>query len=308
MNQKKTILISGHKGRLGNLLAKQLLQKSHYNIIGLDRRKDAPDPNGIISYPFAPFQKRSKQVFAEHKIDIIIHLNILHDPRQSREDHFRFNILGTTHLMEMGAKAGTEKFIFLSSADVYGPRAENPQFLTEEAPLMGDTENHGLGDLIQTDYQVGNAFWKYPEMKTVILRPTHIIGPIQNAATRYLTLPYPLTLLGFSPMVQFIHYRDLLKALEISIADHVQGIFNICSPGVISLKKLLEKLGRTQISIPEFLARPALDLFWKAHFSSFPTPEINFLKYNCMVDDARFRSICPKYQEHNLDDTIALLR
>lgn len=307
MSQKKKVLISGHKGRLGHLLANQLLQNPHYEIIGLDRRKDAPNPHGIPSYPFAPFQKKSEQVFSEHQIDAIIHLNILHDPRQSREDHFRFNILGTTHLMEMGAKAGVNKFIFLSSADVYGARPENPQFLSEDAPLMGDTENYGVGDLIQADYQVGNGFWKYPNMKTVILRPSHIVGPVQNAASRYLSLPYPMALLGFSPMIQLIHYQDLLHALELSLDDRVQGIFNICSPGVISLKRLLRDLGRTYFPVPEFLARPAMNVFWETHFSSFPTPEINFLKYSCMVDDSRFRSLFPKYQKFSLRDTFELL-
>ena len=300
------ILITGIKGRLGQVVASSL--KDLHQLVGLDRRQDIPAPLGIPTFDFEPYQNRVDHIFCEHQIDAIIHLNILHDPRASREEHHRFNILGTSNLLALASKFKIKKFIFVSSADVYGARAENSQFLSEESPLMGATHHSGLGDLIQTDLLVSTAFWKYPEIKTVILRPSHIIGPAQNAAFRYLGLKFPITLMGFSPMVQLCHYLDLLQIIQLGLEYDIQGIFNITSDGALSLHKLLQKIGQTAIPIPEWIANQVLDVLWKTHFSQFPAPEINFLKYSCMVDDSRLRSAFPNFKPHTIENVISYFK
>ena len=64
-------------------------------------------------------------------------------PRASSRDHYPFNIQGTDKVMQYCVRHGIPKFVLLSSANVYGPRPDNDQFLSEDTPLMG-AERFGL--------------------------------------------------------------------------------------------------------------------------------------------------------------------
>ena len=80
------------------------------------------------------------------------------------------------------------KLVVLSSANVYGPRPDNPQFLTEDAPLLGGARFSEIRDLVEVDMLAQSFFWKHPETETVILRPVHILGTVQQRAVQ---LPAP---------------------------------------------------------------------------------------------------------------------
>ena len=232
---KKNILITGILGNLGSKLAERI--SSSHSIIGLDRRATKID-NKYLTYSFDIRQKRVEKLFSENKIDTIIHLNIMHDLRKTQEEHYSFNVMGTDKLLKLAKKHGVKKFILLSSANVYGPRSENPQFINEDHPLLGASGFDAIDDLVEMDMTTSNYFWKAPEMDIVILRPCHIIGNLKNAPTRYLKLKSPITLLGFNPMIQVIHEEDLLSAIELCIENQIKGIFNISSEVTISLLKL----------------------------------------------------------------------
>jgi nucleoside-diphosphate-sugar epimerase len=105
------------------------------------------------------------------------------------------------------------KVVVLSSANVYGPRPDNAQFLTEEAPLLAAQAFPEMRDLVEIDHMASSFFWKARDIETVILRPVHILGSVHNAPSNYLRLPVIPTLLGFDPMVQVIHELDVAEAI-----------------------------------------------------------------------------------------------
>ena len=49
----------------------------------------------------------------------------------------------------------------------------------------------------------------------------------------------------------------------------------------------LRELGRTQLPIPHPVAKPLLGTLWRFGASSFPVPELDFIRYVCMVDGRR---------------------
>ena len=57
--------------------------------------------------------------------------------RRARRSTTRWNVAGFQKLLEYVAQYDVPKLVVLSSANVYGPRPDNPQFLTEDAPLLG---------------------------------------------------------------------------------------------------------------------------------------------------------------------------
>ena len=80
--------------------------------------------------------KKARDVFRSGDVHALIHMGVMHDPRASAAELYSWNVGGTSHLLEYAQAYGVKKVVVLSSANVYGPRPDNTQFLSEDAPLM----------------------------------------------------------------------------------------------------------------------------------------------------------------------------
>ena len=303
--RKQRILITGLAGNLGRAVARRLHR--HYDLVGIDRRPVRHMPKDIGIETIDIRRRRAEDVFRRENFDAVIHLNILHDPRSSQEQHHDFNIGGTQKIVNLCAEHGVPKLIILSSANVYGPRPDNDQFLTEDAPLMGGQNFGAIRDLIALDMYCNTFFWRYPEIETVILRPTHIVGRVHNAPSRYLRLKNPITLLGFDPMIQLIHTEDVIRGIELALTPGVRGVYNLAGPSPLPLSFLLKQLGRGVRPLPEPIARAALRMAWSLKASDWPTPELDHIKYVCMVDDRLAREQLGYTHTHDLDGILKTL-
>ncbi len=160
-----------------------------------------------------------------------MHLGVMHDPRASAAEHHSWNVAGFSKLLEYVAQFHVPKLVVLSSANVYGPQPSNPQFLTEDAPLLGGQNFSDIRDLVEVDMLAQSFFWKLPETETVILRPVHILGRVHNAPSNFLRLNPVLTVMGFDPMTQ-VHPpgRRGARHRAGAVAPAIRGIFNIAGP------------------------------------------------------------------------------
>ncbi len=299
-------MITGITGRLGQALARRLHRE--WEVIGIDRRPIDTLPRDIEFHQVDLRRRKAEDVFRTHRVDALIHLNIMHDPRKSARESYEFNILGTQKMLDLCQQHNVGKVVLLSSANVYGPAPSNNQFLTEEAPLMGSQTFGEIRDLIAVDMYASSFFWRHPEIETVILRPVHIVGEVHNAPSNYLRLNTIPTLMGYDPMVQLIHIEDVVEAMVTSLKPGIRGIYNIAGPGEVPLSEVIRALGRRRLPVPEPIARPLFKAMWRAHLTSFPTGELDHIKYICMVDDARARSSMGYAPKWTLEETINALR
>lgn len=272
--------------------------------MGIDRRAVKHMPKDIDIETVDIRRRRAEDIFRREQLDAVIHLNILHDPRTPQAQHHDFNINGTQKIAKLCAQNNVPKFVVLSSTNVYGPRADNDQFLKEDAPLLGSQNFGAIRDLVALDMLCSTFFWRYPEVETVILRPAHIIGRINNAATRYLRMQRPWTLLGYDPMMQLIHAEDVVSAIERALIPGIRGVYNIAGPPPVPLSYVLDRLGRQPKRQLEPLARAALDIAWSLKLSDWPTPELDHLKYVCMVDDSLARRELGYAHDYGFDDIV----
>ena len=300
------IAITGISGRLGGLLARHLHRE--HTVVGIDRRPFVGAPRDVEMHRIDIRRKRCEEIFRSGRFDAVVHLNLMHDPRASSRDHYTFNIQGTDRVMQYCVRHSIPKFVLLSSANVYGPRPDNDQFLGEDTPLMG-AERFGLiGDLVAVDMLAQSFFWKHPQVKTVILRPVHIVGAVHNAPSNYLRLEKPPRLLGFDPMVQIVHEEDVVRALARACEPEAEGIFNVPGCEAAPLTTLLRMAGGQVVDFPHFIAQPVLEGLFRWRLTSFPSPEIDHLRYVCMVDGARARDSLGYRPRYDLDATMDHLR
>jgi UDP-glucose 4-epimerase len=228
----------------------------------------------------------------------------MHDPRASAAEHHSWNVAGFTKLLEYVAQFSVPKLVVLSSANVYGPQPGNAQFLTEEAPLLGGQNFSDIRDLIEVDMLAQSFFWKLPETETVILRPVHILGAVKNAASNFLRLQTIPTVLGYDPMAQVIHEADVVRAIELALKPGIRGIFNVGGPEPLPLSHILKILGRPSVSVPYTLARAVLRQLWTLRLTTFPVPELDHIRYVCMVDDRRAREVLGFRPRMTVEETV----
>ena len=281
----KTVVITGISGRLGRIVARRLHHELGWKIVGLDRRPMPGRPKDIDLHQVDLRSKKARDVFRD--ADALLHLGVMHDPRARASELYSWNITGTTKLLEYCQAHAVPKVVLLSSANVYGPRPDNPQFLTEDAPLLAAQRFPAMRDLVEIDHLVSTFLWKARELETVVLRPVHILGPVHNAPSNYLRIPRPPVLLGFDPMVQLVHVLDVAEAIVQALAPGRRGIYNIVGPGEVPLSAILAELGREPRWIPHPIAKPLLRLAFSFGLSSFPVAELDFIRYVCMVDGRR---------------------
>lgn len=296
------VMITGACGNLGRRLVRRLHRRS--KVVALDRRAFPGKPKDVDHHEIDLRRQRVKELFRQRGRAALVHLGVMHNPRRGSDEHHTWNVAGFQKLMQYAQQFGFKKVVLLSSANVYGPRPDNPQFLGEEAPLMGAGRFVDIRDLVELDMCAQSYAWRSEGLEVVILRPTHILGVVQNAPSNYLRLKRVPTVLGFDPMLQVVHQDDVLDALELGLAPGVRGVYNIAGPPGARLSKMLDILNRTSVPLPASLARVGLSGLFRWKMSSFPAAELDFIRYVCMVDDAKARRELGYQPRYDLANTL----
>lgn len=285
--EQGSVVITGICGRLGRDLARVLHRKR--KVLGVDRRAFVDAPADVEHHQLDIRSHRAREVF-RHGVTAVVHLGVMHDPHESSVEHHDFNVVGLQKVLEHVETFKIPKLVLLSSANVYGPRPDNPQLIREDAPLLGAGPFSDIRDLVELDMLVSAFFWRNPATETVILRPAHILGTVKNAPSNYLRLDVVPTLLGFDPMIQVVHQRDVLSAIDLALTPGVRGTFNIGGPEPMALSKAISVLGRRMLAVPHTLAKAAVTNLFRFRLTSFPAPELDFIRYVCMVDDSKAKA------------------
>lgn len=302
-NAPPCVLITGICGRLGTLTALHL--RDRFRVLGLDRRQPRTPLEGVVHHAYDIRSKRTRDVFRAHPIDAVIHLGVMHDRKASDQELHSWNIVGFQKLLDNVERYGVGKLIVLSSADVYGALPDNPQFLGEEAPLLGAQSYGKLRDLVELDMLAQSFFWKHPRTETVVLRPCNIVGKVQNGPSNYLRLARPIRVLGYDPMVQMLSEHDVVRALTLALGAGHRGIFNLRGPGELPLSRILARLRAKPLWLPPVGTVTASRAMARTGWMPFPPEQINHLRYPCTVDGARARKELGFRAEHEIDEILA---
>lgn len=297
-----TVLVTGACGRLGKRVVRLLHRERR--VLAVDRRAFPDRPKDVVHEQVDMRRKKLKDLFRAEPIEAVVHLGVMHDPRASSTEHHSWNVAGFQKLLEYVAHYQVPKLVVLSSANVYGPQPDNAQFLTEGAPLLGGARFSEIRDLIEVDMLAQGFFWQYAATETVILRPVHILGGVHNAASNFLRLPAIPTLLGFDPMVQVIHEADVVRAVHRALAPGKRGIYNIAGPEPAPLSHIVRMLDRPRVPVPYTLGKAVLRRLWSFRLTTFPAPELDHIRYVCMVDDRKARDELGYAPEVSIEETV----
>jgi len=223
---------------------------------------------------------------------ILVHCALKNNPSLNWVYAHELEVIGTLNLVHAAKAAEVKKFILCSSTAVYGASAKHPNYLTESTPLAKNSEAHFVRDKVDAEKQVTQLLEDAPQMAVVILRFCLILGPrSDNYFTELFRRGVVPTLLGYDPLMQFIHETDALDALRIATFGDHRGTFNIIGRGVIPLSYALRNAGKVGIPLPSFIAYPAIQLLWNMQMVSVPGKLLDFFRYLWVADGEKAKKV-----------------
>lgn len=301
---RSTVVVTGAAGRLGQLLIRRLHRIEGVTVIGIDRRTLHRKPVDVEHLKLDIRRKRCEELFRSRRVDVIFHLGLMHNPRQNVDEHHSWNVVGTQRVFEYAQRYKVPKVVVFSSADVYGPEPDNPAFIGEDAPLNGARKFPQIRDLITVDMLAQSYFWKAPEIETVVLRPVHILGGVNNALSQYLRLKRVPVLFGYDPMMQVLHEEDAISAVVLASTPGIRGVFNVVGPTGLPLRKLARLSGNRLWELPHLITPQIADRLFAAHVIDMPAAELDYLRYAVTLDGSRAAQLLKFEARYSVADAV----
>ena len=238
------VLITGSQGFIGRSLREYLTRKG-YSVLGLDVCDGAEIKASILALDslLPPLQ--------DHRPSHVVHLAAISNPPACREDPLNClntNVLGTANMLEVARRLGVERFVYLSSANVYGPRPPLP--VVEESPLSPRTVYDYSKVMAEKCVEAYRRVYGVP---TVVFRSWKVFGEYdspQSAISRFIDACLrdgEITLYnGGRDVTDPYHVENLCHAIELALRNEnaVGEVFNVGTGNALSIRELAELIKR----------------------------------------------------------------
>ena len=176
----RRVVVTGGAGFIGSELVRQLVLSGAAAITVIDNLATGRRENlaGIgsdrVTLAIADIRDAPRLAPLVNRADVIFHLaclgvrHSLHAPEENHE----VNATGTLRLLEAARAARVERFVCVSSSEVYGTARSTP--MTEEHPTLPSTV-YGASKLAGESY--ARAFHRSYGFPSVVVRPFNTYGP-----------------------------------------------------------------------------------------------------------------------------------
>ncbi len=247
-----TVLITGGAGFIGTHLVRALtasnaaIRVAHRTV---ESQEDMRVGHPLAEHVIADVTDRSGIRGALANVSTVYHLAGFGSPGSTHEDDIkilRVNVTGTCTLLQESVAAGVERFVFASSASVYGDSPESPK--TESMPTLPKSV-YAASKIAGED--LCRVFHSQRGLDTRILRYFNVYGPDQDATmvvprfVGMLMAGETVTLYGDGSQTRdFVHISDVVRATMLagSVADPGSRIYNIASGSPTSIREMVEAL------------------------------------------------------------------
>ncbi|WP_432666259.1 NAD-dependent epimerase/dehydratase family protein [Wukongibacter baidiensis] len=246
------VLITGGCGFIGSHTAERFY-KEGYKVYIIDNLSSGRKENLIIKhklYEMDVEDRKCEEIFANNDFDIVIHLAAHIDAALSIEKpclDAESNVLGLINILELSSKYNVKKFIFASSAAVYGDN--------EKIPLIEDDgcnpiTPYGVSKLTGEKYC---GLWKtIHNLDTTCLRFSNVYGPRQSikgeggVVSIFMNNVFnnrKLLVYGDGQQTRdFIYVEDLVDAIYKAVEFCSSDILNISTNTQVSINDLIHSI------------------------------------------------------------------
>jgi dihydroflavonol-4-reductase len=242
--------VTGGTGFVGRRVVAQLAQRSPMRVLAMDT---GTNPVQRAEYMVGEVTSAKDVDRFVQGCSSIIHLaGVAHSSLRTEAEKLRsthVNVEGTRIVVNAALRHGVRRFLFVSTAHVYGSPAARD--IEESVPL--DAASHYSQTKIEAEKVVLEAGRK--GMETVIARPCLIYGPGARfnleQMMRGIDRHYYFHIAGIHPLRSFLSLENAARALVHLIGEQVPAdIYNLADPLPYSLvdfaNELADRLGRSR--------------------------------------------------------------
>lgn len=296
----KRVLVTGVSSYWGGRLAQALeCDPTVETIIGVDSN-DPTRPLERTEFVRLDNQHSLiRRIVHAARIDTVVDTRFTADSRtMSPRVMHENNVLGTMNILAAcgGPSSSVRRFIFKSSAHVYGCGQDDPAFFTEQMPPSRAPASPVERDVIEAENAVEQFALTHEAISVTVLRFCNVLGPdVQTSHTRYFGLPVVPTVLGFDPRAQFIHEDDVVGCLEHVVRNDLPGVYNCGGDGVLPLSEILRLLGKRSAPVlPPWGTGLAFGSLRRIGLR-FPTEMVQQVRFGRGVDNRRLKATGYRY-------------
>jgi UDP-glucose 4-epimerase len=230
-------------------------------------------------------EARLAEILAAERVDTLLHLAFLASPTHAAAWAHELESVGTMHVLVAARHAQVRKLVMWSQTLLYGAHPSNPNFLSERHALRASVNEPFFADKIEAEGEAHRFAQRAQGSVVTILRTAPILGPtVDNYVTRYLSRKLVPTMLGFDPLLQFIHEVDAIAAFKLAVDRDVPGTFNVVGDGVLPLSTVIKLAGRIGIPLPHPLVETVTALGWAVQIAEAPPVFLKYLRFLCVAD------------------------
>ena len=238
----KRVLITGARGFIGKYLVAALLRQGA-DVTGLTI--DASPAGNTVKWMKGDITSPASIKGICNDVDVIFHLAAISNVDASIRDPARTigtNTFGTANLLEEARAAGAKKFVYISSAHVYGVPRYVP--LDEAHPLV-PREPYAASKIASEN--IVQAYANAYGMGCAIVRPFNVFGAGQDPSFLIpgvisQALKNGVIRVGNTdPIRDFLYVDDCISGF-MSVGDRGSGIYNIGSGEDRSIASVVEKI------------------------------------------------------------------
>jgi nucleoside-diphosphate-sugar epimerase len=218
-------------------------------------------------------------------VNVLVHTDMdtsVETDYRARRAH---NVRAAQTVLTAAAAGQVSRVILVTSAMVYGARADNPVPLAESAPLRADPDGSVAGDLLEIEHLARRSPRVHPGMSVTVVRPAALVcAEMDTLAARHFDSARLLTVKGSSPRWQFCHCDDLVTALELAVAGDVTGAFAVGCDGWLDQEEVERISGLRRVELPAGLTFGTAQRLHRVGITPAPVNDLQYLVYPWVVD------------------------
>jgi UDP-glucose 4-epimerase len=288
----RNILVTGAAGYIGSLTVEALSREDRVNTLVAYDLRAAKAPPTVITATGDIAEDDLQALLSRHEIDTVIHLaSILKPPIGAPADlAWRVDVQGTRRLLEACIATGVRHLVVTTSGAAYGYHADNPMWLSENAPARGHEDFEYSRNKRQVEELLAGFRKQHPELTQLLLRPGTVIGrDTHSPVTEIFEGPLIVGVQGSDAPFVFIWDQDLVAVLLEGALEYRQGIYNLAGDGALTTREIARRLGKFYLALPAGLIAAVLGLLQRFGKSAHGPETVDFLRYRPVLDNRRLR-------------------